>query len=234
MLIDFAMNVHYETSGRGRISIKKYHSTLILTCPFSLWVCHAFCPHLTPRDLFHIRVWDLEQNADTKRPRKKALAAQETFSHIKFSPAPCSHSEHSRQECVCKVRYRLLQPPVVLREKAQGHERWRYGGAEERKMVIMGREIERVSWDGKGLNKEHELRGKERLGAEGLWPWGIFRKLERDERAIHHLTCYPNAAKSWGSSSLLVSSGCGGNVLCLPWEEHLPSASGSSLWLLTL
>lgn len=71
----------------------------------------------------------------------------------------------------------------------------------------------RVSWDGRGLEKEHELWRKERLGAEGPWLGGIFRRLERGGSGVHRSACYPKA-KSEALPLPLISSGCGGNVLC--------------------
>jgi len=164
-----------------------------------------------------------------QKVQKQALVAQESFGHRKFSLAPRSRGQCPRQECVCKARSRLLQPPVMVREKADSRAKERHESAQERKVMIMGREIERVSWDGKELEKE--LRRKGRLGAERPWLGGIFRRLERSGSGVYHLSFYPNAAKSQSCSSPLTSDRCGKKCAlpsCLQ-EEQLPFASGSSL-----
>lgn len=87
-----SLRVHQEIPGSSYTFIfKKYHSPPILTCAFFLWVFHYFCPYMVPRDFFYIGIWALEQNADTERP-KMALAAQEIFSHVKFTLHP-AHME---------------------------------------------------------------------------------------------------------------------------------------------
>lgn len=68
------------------MSIKKYPSPPILICMLSLCFYCSFCPHVTPRELFHFSVWVLEQNTNTRL--KKSIGSP---SHMKISSVPISH-----------------------------------------------------------------------------------------------------------------------------------------------
>lgn len=65
----------------GWCPLKRYPSPPILICMLSLCFYCAFCPRVTPRELFHLSVWVLEQNTNTQG-WKKALAAPGTWRSV--------------------------------------------------------------------------------------------------------------------------------------------------------
>lgn len=146
------------------------------------------------------------------KDKKKRLWQPKTFSHIKFSPAHHSHGRWPGQEGACKARSGLLQPhdgggegSLSWKEKTMAVRKggkWWLRAEKERGSLGMEKD-----W-GKNMNCEgdkgwgqrgHGMRGY--LGREGE---GLIARPAI--QTLHNPRLY--------LALPLISSGCGGNVLC--------------------